>query len=269
VGGTGDASYHPSGVYNTNTSWLYGQVFLNGNSIGTSGVISHGAAQIYASDWFRSWNTTGWYNQTYQGGWHMTDTTWIRAYNNKRVYMPAGIGGAVQFGSYGSFTVYGTTNGYAGTVYTDTLTTTMVRNDLFGHYRNNNAWNFYVQNGTFIASDARWKRDITPIEHGTDFLKKIQPVSYRRLTENLDDDPETLRDETYFGFTTQQILQALEASGETRDVAMVSIGGPTNPDDNTEPSDRQYLKGDELLAPIVKAIQELDARIETLEAAQA
>ena len=41
--------------------------------------------------WHRSYGNTGWYNGTYAGGWYMTDSTWIRAYNNKSVYTPANI----------------------------------------------------------------------------------------------------------------------------------------------------------------------------------
>lgn len=40
----------------------------------------------YTSNWFRSTGNTGWYSQTHGGGWYMTDTTYIRAYGDKRVY---------------------------------------------------------------------------------------------------------------------------------------------------------------------------------------
>lgn len=40
----------------------------------------------YASNWFRSQGTTGWYSETYGGGWRMTDTTRLRAYNGKNIY---------------------------------------------------------------------------------------------------------------------------------------------------------------------------------------
>lgn len=40
----------------------------------------------YTSDWFRSTGNTGWYSQTHGGGWYMTDSTYIRAYGDKRVY---------------------------------------------------------------------------------------------------------------------------------------------------------------------------------------
>ena len=41
---------------------------------------------IYSSNWFRSYNSTGWYNQTYGGGIFMQDSTWVRVYNNKQFY---------------------------------------------------------------------------------------------------------------------------------------------------------------------------------------
>lgn len=41
---------------------------------------------ISCSNWFRSSGNTGWYNTTYQGGWYMSDTSWIRAHNNVGIY---------------------------------------------------------------------------------------------------------------------------------------------------------------------------------------
>ncbi|MBI4273020.1 hypothetical protein HY621_04180 [Candidatus Uhrbacteria bacterium] len=60
---------------------------------------------IYASDWFRSYGNTGWYSQTYGGGWYMEDSTWIRTYNQKNVWTGSGL-----LGSNGGLTV-----GYGGT----------------------------------------------------------------------------------------------------------------------------------------------------------
>lgn len=39
------------------------------------------------SGWFRSYGNTGWYNESYGGGWWMQDSTWIRAFNGKSVYV--------------------------------------------------------------------------------------------------------------------------------------------------------------------------------------
>lgn len=41
---------------------------------------------ISCSNWFRSSGNTGWCNTTYQGGWYMSDTSWIRAYNGVGIY---------------------------------------------------------------------------------------------------------------------------------------------------------------------------------------
>ncbi len=45
---------------------------------------------IYASDWFRSEGSTGWYNQTYNGGWYMSDSNFLRSYGEKSVYIGNG-----------------------------------------------------------------------------------------------------------------------------------------------------------------------------------
>lgn len=44
----------------------------------------------YTSNWFRSTGSTGWYSESYGGGWHMTDSTWIRTYGSKSVYQNTG-----------------------------------------------------------------------------------------------------------------------------------------------------------------------------------
>lgn len=38
------------------------------------------------SGWLNTVGATGWYNKTYDGGWWMTDSTWLRAYGNKQIY---------------------------------------------------------------------------------------------------------------------------------------------------------------------------------------
>jgi hypothetical protein len=178
-----------------------------------------------------------------------------------QMYVYKGVNGSPLYGSYGTFNVYGSSAGWGGITFPDFTSTMMVQNTIFGHYRNNTTWNFYVQNGTYVPSDARYKRDIQPLENGLDFIRHIAPVSYDPLTENPDDDPETTVGRTHYGFTTQNVIQALELSGETRDVAVVDVGGP----DSSMGGDRQYLNHSALIAPMVKAIQELDARLQQLE----
>ena len=46
----------------------------------------HVYGEGYFSNWIRSYGP-GWYHQTYNGGWQISDYTWIRAYGNKSVYI--------------------------------------------------------------------------------------------------------------------------------------------------------------------------------------
>lgn len=41
--------------------------------------------------WLRTQGTTGWFNESYNGGWYMTDATWVRSYASKSLYMGTGI----------------------------------------------------------------------------------------------------------------------------------------------------------------------------------
>lgn len=45
------------------------------------------SGSIGCSSWFRSSGATGWYNGTYNGGIYMTDTTYVRVYNSKSLYV--------------------------------------------------------------------------------------------------------------------------------------------------------------------------------------
>lgn len=43
-------------------------------------------ADVYSSSWLRTVGQTGWYSESYGGGWYMIDSTWVRTYNNKQIY---------------------------------------------------------------------------------------------------------------------------------------------------------------------------------------
>jgi hypothetical protein len=61
---------------------------------------------IYAKNggWLRAAGNSGLYFETWGGGWHMTDATWLRTYNNKSIWAGSGV-----IGTNGSFSV-----GYSG-----------------------------------------------------------------------------------------------------------------------------------------------------------
>lgn len=54
----------------------------------------------YTSNWFRSTGNTGWYSETYSGGIYMTDTTWIRTYNDKGILVNNTIQGNKVLGAW-------------------------------------------------------------------------------------------------------------------------------------------------------------------------
>ena len=89
------------------TITMYGSLNLYSGDIKTTGkvqgktitaTVDMNTNTIYASNWFRSRGTTGWYSEDYGGGWYMTDADWIRAYNGKGITTNGNmsIGGYIQ-----------------------------------------------------------------------------------------------------------------------------------------------------------------------------
>lgn len=63
------------------------------------------ATSFLCDTWVRTSGQHGWFNQTYKGGWYMTDENWIRNYNNKSLYMTTATirtDGRIEVGSNGS-----------------------------------------------------------------------------------------------------------------------------------------------------------------------
>lgn len=48
-------------------------------------------ADIYSASWVRTEGKTGWYSETYGGGIYMTDSTYVRVFNNKSFYVSGNI----------------------------------------------------------------------------------------------------------------------------------------------------------------------------------
>lgn len=109
---SGNGAFNAQGAYNTNASWLICnndskfQLAMVTNSSsgatksGTYLTVSSGGnlgigteTPTYKLDvngdliagWVRTRGDTGWYSESYGGGWYMIDTTYLRAYNNKSI----------------------------------------------------------------------------------------------------------------------------------------------------------------------------------------
>ncbi|MCX6148551.1 MAG: tail fiber domain-containing protein [Candidatus Kapabacteria bacterium] len=100
-----------------------------------------------------------------------------------------------------------------------------------------------VQVAWSITSDKRWKSDIKQSELGLEFIKKLNPVSYLRNNDNAQ--------KTEYGFIAQEVEECLNNSG-------ASNNGIITKDDNG----LYNMRYNDLLAPMVKAIQEQQNKIQ-------
>ena len=107
--------------------------------------------------------------------------------------------------------------------------------------------------GAYVnGSDERIKDDIAPIDSGLDVVEKLNPVTYRYKEDWSKDQS------TQTGFIAQELLVALE--GKNYVDGVVQQGG----------AEGYYSVAYQNIIPILtKAIQELNAKIETLEAQNA
>lgn len=103
-----------------------------------------------------------------------------------------------------------------------------------------------IQVGWSVTSDSRLKSDIKKSDLGLDFIMKLNPVSYTRLTDD--------SKKTEYGFIAQELEESLNNSN-------AKSTGIITKDDNGMYS----VRYNDLIAPITKAIQEQQALIESLK----
>jgi hypothetical protein len=90
----------------------------------------------------------------------------------------------ISYGSYGSISVTGSTNGYSGVVLNDVAGILMDNGSTHGYYRNNNTWLWQCDNsGNFVAtgnitaySDERLKKNWRPLPDN--FIENLSMVRY-------------------------------------------------------------------------------------------
>lgn len=123
----------------------------------------------------------------------------------------------------------------------------------------------YATNGTIQTSDERDKTDVADIDYGLTFVNSLRPVTYR-----WDDRSGYTGTRTHMGFIAQEVETALGDDAATRAVWVDSPAGEYKNADTGEMElgvERQSLRYEEMIAPMVKAIQELSTRVTALEAA--
>ena len=200
----------------------------------------------------------------------------------------AGVGGGISFGGYitgtsgtGEFaSIQGvkenaTAGDYAGALYFTTRVNggspadrMRINSDgyvLIGYSTSNGAYKLQVNsqifatNATIATSDGRYKKDIAPITDGLALVNKLNPVSFKWKPHQVHDFDLVNTD---VGFIAQEVQSALSDSPYLSNI--VKSNETTLPDETKE---EFFGIADGKLIPIlVKAIQELTARLEVLEA---
>jgi hypothetical protein len=240
-----------TGSYNT---YVGGEVNYNGGAGSNNVGVGHQAlrfntASNNTASGFQSLytNTTGSENTAvgYRAGFAQT-TGAQSAFFGYRAgdALTTGVWNTV-IGAYGSTGI--TTGGYNVTIGDQSpigsvfSITTQNDRGIFGH---NNITNAYIKVAWTVTSDARDKTNINPIPHGLEFVKQLNPVSYNFKKSREDDTPHGNK---RYGFLAQEIL-ALE--------------GEDNVIIDNEQDDHLKYQGEALVPVLVKAIQELNAKVE-------
>ena len=128
----------------------------------------------------------------------------------------------------------------------------------------------WAANGTIQTSDAREKNNITNSSLGLNFINSLRPVSYSwnvgsnvvtSVTNENGDNTTIITPQTgtrtHWGLIAQEVKIAVDAAG-------VDFGGWVL-SDKDDPDSQQALRYDQFIAPLIKAVQELSAKVQLLE----
>lgn len=108
--------------------------------------------------------------------------------------------------------------------------------------------NIYLNSAATVISDERTKENILVSDLGLDFINKLNPVKYNKIDGN----------RTHYGLIAQQVKSVLD------EASIKDFGGWVISDIN-DPEGQQALRYEEFISPLIKAVQELTARVKLLE----
>jgi len=120
-----------------------------------------------------------------------------------------------------------------------------------GDQRVTRGWkNIYLNSAATVISDARTKENIITSDLGLDFINNLHPVKYNKIEGN----------RTHYGLIAQEVKSVLDAAG------VADFGGWVI-SDVADPDGQQALRYEEFISPLIKAVQELTARVKAIEEA--
>ena len=128
-----------------------------------------------------------------------------------------------------------------------------------------NAWAGVSSYNFYNASDIRYKANVQQLPLGLDFIKLLNPIEFTYIYPEFAEDSDTPTSTTEgtrlrAGLSAQNVKESLNAIG-AGDYNLWALADKNNPDSF------QALDYTGFVAPIIKAIQELDARLQQLETA--
>ena len=129
-----------------------------------------------------------------------------------------------------------------------------------------NAWSTVGAYQFYNPSDIRYKQNIAPLPLGINFLRLLDPIKftylYPQFTEESGNTPVSIDAGTRYraGLSAQNVKEALNSLGAD-DYAFWALVDKEDPENGV-----QILDYTGLVAPIIQAIKELDARVSSLTA---
>jgi hypothetical protein len=108
--------------------------------------------------------------------------------------------------------------------------------------------NIYLNSAATVISDRRTKENILTSDLGLNFINNLEPVKYNKIDGN----------RTHYGLIAQQVKDVVDELG------VEDFGGWVSSDPNSEDG-QQALRYEEFISPLIKAVQELTARVKLLE----
>jgi hypothetical protein len=225
---SGNNFYVQNTVYIGNATYGKGRLYVGGY-VNPSYTLS--TESFICGSWIRTVGETGWYNETYGGGWWMTDSTYIRNFNSKPLLLDADINVAtanIRFGgnAQDAFGVYNETSRNAlrynaGGDYlrcyrwndANKSGITVLDNAFTLGYSNSRFKAVYAATGAIQTSDRNYKEDIQPLNsnHLKLFMKLVaSSFRFKDGTSN----------RRHYGFIAQDVENAmLELGMSTQDFA--------------------------------------------------
>jgi len=108
--------------------------------------------------------------------------------------------------------------------------------------------NIYLNSAATVISDERTKENIITSDLGLTFINNLTPVKYNKIGG----------ERTHYGLIAQQVKSVLDEAN------IADFGGWVISDVN-DPEGQQALRYEEFISPLIKAVQELTARVKSLE----